>query len=376
MADFLSQSEIDGLVDVSKDDQIQLNKLFGEVASNKLSGKKNFTQYDFKRPNRISREQLRTLRNLHDKISRDIASSVSAMLRTMVEVNLASIDQITYGEFTMSLRNPTSYNVLSMKPLEGNSVLEINTNIAQGIVERLLGGNGIIEETLTRDFSEIELSVLGNILNLIVKQLKKGWSSVHTINFNVESKESNFTNVQIASSNEIVVLVTYDLKIKEEKGFLSLCYPILYLEPILNKLLVSNLVPDTNKNTTNSEIHILLAGVEVQLSIVLFQDVITLTNFLDLNVGGYLISNVDVNAELQLTVNFKPKYWCTFGVFENTKVVKITSEIESEKSLTINKLKQLEQLRELKLNNLLEEMAEFENQKAMEEQLEREDDLH
>jgi len=292
----------------------------------------------------------------------------------MTEINLASIDQITYGEFTMSLKNPTSYNVISMKPLEGNCVLEINTNLAQGIIERLLGGTGIIEESLTRDFSEIELSVLGHILTLIVKPLKTGWESVHTINFNIESKESNFTNVQIASANEIVVLVTYDFKIKEEKGFISLCYPILYLEPILNKLLISNLVPETNKNATNSEIHILLAGVEVQLSIVLFQDVITLTNFLDLNIGGYLLSTIEQNSELQLSVNNKPKYWCSFGVSDTTKVVKITSEIESEKNLTINKLKQIETLREAKLSNLLEEMAEHENIKQIEEQLEREEE--
>lgn len=356
MADFLTQHEIDGLVDISKEDTQQLNKLFGEVASTKMNKKRNFTQYDFKRPNRISREQLRTLSNLHDKISRSIASGISGLLRMMTEINLVSIDQMTYNEFIMSIRNPTSFNVISMKPLEGNCVLEINTNLAQGIIDRLLGGNGLVEETLKRDFSEIELSVLTHVLNMIVKPLKEGWESVQTINFNVESKESNYTNVQIASSNEIVVLVTYDFKIKEEKGFLSICYPILYLEPILNKLLISNLVQETSKKVSNNEIHILLAGVEVQLSVVLFNDTITLTNFLDLNVGGVLISNIDTNTELQLRVNNKPKFWTRVGTSDNKKIVKIMGEIESEKNLTINKLKQMEELKEAKLSNLLEEM--------------------
>jgi flagellar motor switch protein FliM len=145
MADFLAQEEIDALLEMAENDASKMEKMFGDVTTSKSNKKRNYAIYDFKRPNRISREQIRTLQNIHDKVARTLSSQISAMLRTMVTVDLASVDQMTYGEFIMSISNPTSFNILTIKPLEGRCVLEINPNIAMTIIDRLLGGSGHIE---------------------------------------------------------------------------------------------------------------------------------------------------------------------------------------------------------------------------------------
>ena len=135
MADILSQEEIDALLDVVEDEGDDIL----EGGDDHLLPQRQVTLYDFKRPNRVSKEQLRAFRGVHDKMARSLASQISAIMRSIVEIQLHSVDQMTYGEFLMSLPNPTSFNVFSVKPLEGSGVIEINPSIAFPKLDRLLG---------------------------------------------------------------------------------------------------------------------------------------------------------------------------------------------------------------------------------------------
>lgn len=357
MADFLGQDEIDSLLEMAENDSSKMEKMFGDVAADKSAKKLNYAIYDFKRPNRVSREQERMLHNIHDKVARTLSSQISALLRTMVTVDLASVDQMTYGEFIMSISNPTSFNIVTIKPLEGRCVIEINPNIAMTIIDRLLGGSGHIEAVLKRDFTEIELSIIQYILKIIVKELKVAWESVHIINFAVESKESNYTNVQIAAQNEIVVLATYEFKMREEQGFISICYPVIYLEPILNKLLVKTFLQNSvSKKTRSQEIRALLAGSRIGLEAILFEDNITFRDFLNLKEGTVITSNVSTGGSVLATVNKKKKYDIMFGVRDNKKTIKVDRMYHNEQIDTINVLKELEGERDKKLKSLYKQI--------------------
>ena len=139
MADILSQEEIDALLEVVDDGGAE-PETFEKPAT---IHQRQITLYDFKRPNRVSKEQLRAFRGIHDKMARSLSSQISAIMRSIVEIQLHSVDQMTYGEFLMSLPSPTSFNVFSMKPLDGTGVLEINPSIAFPMIDRLLGGKGV-----------------------------------------------------------------------------------------------------------------------------------------------------------------------------------------------------------------------------------------
>ena len=261
MADILSQEEIDALLDVVDDE----TDLF-EAGDESPVSNRQVTLYDFKRPNRVSKEQLRAFRGIHDKMARTLASQISSIMRSIVEIQLHSVDQMTYGEFLMSLPNPTSFNVFSMKPLEGSGVIEINPSIAFPMLDRLLGGKGEPFDA-SREFSDIELSLFETILRVMMSTLKEAWGPVMDIFPNIESKESSPNVVQIVAQNEIVVMVVMEIIIGQSSGMMNICYPVIALEPVLPKLASRDLMLNetSTKKSRNTELHVLLGGQKLVL---------------------------------------------------------------------------------------------------------------
>ncbi|MDH5464291.1 MAG: flagellar motor switch protein FliM, partial [Thiovulaceae bacterium] len=266
MADILSQDEIDALLDVVDDegDDVLAHD------EDDVFDQKQVTLYDFKRPNRVSKEQLRAFRGIHDKMARSLSSQISSIMRSIVEITLHSVDQMTYGEFLMSLPNPTSFNVFSIKPLEGNGVLEVNPSIAFPMIDRLLGGKGDPFDG-NREFSDIELSLFETILRVMMSTLKESWGPVTELYPTVESKESSPNVIQIVAQNEIVVMVVMEIIIGGSSGMLNLCYPVIALEPLLPRLASRDLMLNetSSKKSRNQELKALVGGAEVQMDAIL-----------------------------------------------------------------------------------------------------------
>ena len=160
MAEFLSQDEIDALLDIAEqgediDDDLPIEKV--------ISKEKNYSIYDFKKPNRISSEQFKAFSTIHDKMLRDFITDLSAMLRKIVDVKLYSIEQMTYGEFILSIPQITSLNTISIKPLEGRIVMECNPAISHKIIAHLLGnGESSLTDSTEKELTEIELQVFNH----------------------------------------------------------------------------------------------------------------------------------------------------------------------------------------------------------------------
>ena len=137
-----------------------------------LRPREKVTPYDFKRPERVGKEQMRALQSLHEGFGRNFGAALSALLRSIVEVKLTSVDQLTYGEFVFSLENPTCFNLLRAEPLEGNLILDINPSILYPIIDRLLGGGKDAGPISRRPLTEIELRLVGRITGLFLQELK------------------------------------------------------------------------------------------------------------------------------------------------------------------------------------------------------------
>jgi len=321
-----------------------------------------FPIFDFSLPNRIQKEQIRTLRDLHEKISRTLSTKITALLNNQVELTLVGVDQMQYSEFIMSLSNPTSFNILTMKPLEGHAVLEINYNIASIIIDILLGGVGK-DMGSPKEFTEIELEILQYVIKIFLKELKYAWEPINIINFSLESKESSYNNVQIAAQNEVVILATYNFKKKGEEGHITICYPVIYLEPILNKLLSKSLLPSSyGKKTRHGEIKALLAGSEMNFDVILFEDKIDFEKLLNLKIGSVITSNININEELKGRVNNKHKFQVLYGQYNSFKGIKVTDIHIDEKMETVKVLKEIEKSRISKYKNLIEEFEKTERE--------------
>ncbi|MEO8026186.1 MAG: flagellar motor switch protein FliM, partial [Bryobacteraceae bacterium] len=153
--------------------------------------------YDFRRPDRIAKDQLRAIHLLHENFSRSLASSLSAYLRAYVVVNLVSVEQLSFMEFTQCLPSPTCMISLRMKPYDGNAVLEINPGLVFPILEMLLGGSGKNPLKITREVTEIEQSILDSLYRIILNDLRTSWHAVSTMDFTVDSHETEPTLLQI-----------------------------------------------------------------------------------------------------------------------------------------------------------------------------------
>jgi flagellar motor switch protein FliM len=339
MADILSQEEIDALLDVVDDEGDDAL----EVSEESLYPQRQITLYDFKRPNRVSKEQLRAFRGIHDKMARSLSSQISSIMRSIVEIQLHSVDQMTYGEFLMSLPNPTSFNVFSMKPLEGNGVLEINPSIAFPMLDRLLGGKGEPFES-TREFSDIELSLFETVLRVMMNTLKLAWQPASEIYPAVESKESSPNVVQIVAQNEIVVMVVMEIIIGHSSGMMNICYPVIALEPVLPKLASRDLMlNETNsKKSRNQELKVLIGGAQVNVEADLGEAELSLGDILELSEGDIIRLNNAGDDIVKLRVDGKERFKGEIGLRRFRKSIQITEVIDTEKDAVKRALKRFE----------------------------------
>ena len=352
MADILSQEEIDALLEVVDDDDGDTSS----VDEQDLIHQKQVTLYDFKRPNRVSKEQLRAFKSIHDKMARSLSSQVTAVMRSIVEIQLHSVDQMTYGEFLMSLPSPTSFNIFSMKPLEGAAILEINPSIAFPMIDRLLGGKGDPYES-SREFSDIEVNLLDTLLRQIMQNLKEAWSSITEIFPSVDAKESSPNVVQIVAQNEIVIMVVMEIIIGHSSGMMSICYPVISLESVLSRLASRDLMlSDTSsKKSRNKELQALVAGANVVVNGYLGDTTLTLKEILDLRVGDIMRLDTVADDTIIVAVDGREKFLATIGLQRYRKTLQIKEVIKTEKDQVKEVLEMLESQRKNKIADISEE---------------------
>ncbi|EAJ6150742.1 flagellar motor switch protein FliM [Campylobacter lari] len=349
MAEILSQEEIDALLEVVDDDSDD------STASSKLEeieDKRDIVVYDFKRPNRVSKEQLRSIKGIHDKLARNLASQISSMMRSIVEIKLHSVDQMTYGEFLMSLPSPTSFNVFSIKPLDGNCVLEINPSIAFPMIDRLLGGQGESFDTL-RELTEIELNLLDSILRIIMQRLKESWMNVTEIYPSVEAKESSPNVVQIVSQNEIVIMVVMEIIIGNSSGMVNICYPVVHLESILSRLANRDIMmgETSAKKSRNKELKTLIGRAEVIYEAMLGKTFINVNEFLDLKQGDILKLDRSADDKAIVAIDKKEVFLAQVGLHRFRKSIKILELIKTDKDEIKEMLEKYEDERRAKANS-------------------------
>jgi len=363
MADILSQEEIDALLDVVEDEGEDIL----ESSDDTLLPQRQVTLYDFKRPNRVSKEQLRAFRGVHDKMARSLASQISSIMRSIVEIQLHSVDQMTYGEFLMSLPNPTSFNVFSMKPLEGSGVIEINPSIAFPMLDRLLGGKGEPFDA-SREFSDIELSLFETILRVMMSTLKEAWGPVMEIYPTIESKESSPNVVQIVAQNEIVVMVVMEIIIGHSSGMMNICYPVISLEPILPKLASRDLMLNetSSKKSRNTELQVLLGGAQVSVEANLGESELSLRDVLDLQVGDVVRLSNAADDIVEICIDGKSRFKGEIGLRRFRKSIQITEIIETEKDAVKRALENFERKRHEKISGV-KDIIDEENNDEIEE---------
>lgn len=325
-SDVLSQSEIDELLSALSTGVVSAEEIKSEQKQRKVK------VYDFKRPDKFSKDQIRTLYMLHENFARLLNTYLSANLRALVHINVASVDQLTYEEFIRSLPNPSVISIFQMKPLKGNAILEINPNIVFAIIDRMFGGLGL-PPAKARALTDIEEAIVKRVINKALESFQDAWKQVVAIEPRLEVIETNPQFTQIVPPNDMVVIITLQAQIGQAEGLVNLCIPYLVLEPIMSKLTTTFWVASSiSKLSSDENINALQRKLEttfIPLVIELGRITVSINELLDLSIGDVLQLETKVSDDLSVIIGHREKFKCSPGTANNKLAVQI-SKIVSE----------------------------------------------
>ena len=327
MPDVLSQAEIDALLQGVMTGAVDAEEAKKEADTRKIK------VYDFKRPDKFSKDQIRTLYMLHESFARLLNTYLSTHLRTLVNVDVASVEQLTYQEFVQSVANPSFISVLGVPPLKGNIILEFDTAIAFAYIDRVFGGDGNTQMK-TRVLTEIEDAVMRRFVTAAMNHFKDAWSNVTPMNPFLETTESNPQFMQIVTPSEMVVIITLQVRIGDTEGIMNICIPYLVLEPIMSKLTTTFWVASSiSKSDSENQVAVIQSKLEktqVNFVVEVGEVQISIKEFLMLGFGDVLQLGTKVKDDLPCRVGTNAKFYCRPGTFGKKMAVQITRVVNPE----------------------------------------------
>jgi flagellar motor switch protein FliM len=329
MADVLEQSEIDSLLSAVEAGSTSAESL-SSVGSAARQEPRDVSTYDFKRPERVSKDQMRAIESIHDGFARNFGASLSGFLRTIIEVRVATTEQLTYSEFIHSLPNPTNFNLLNVDPLEGQMCLEISPLIIYPIIDRLLGGSNTDTFIPQRPLTMIELRLVRRITDRALENLSEVWSNLVEVNFSLAEVENNPHLVQIVAPNEVVVVVGFELRMGTRSGTMSFCIPFNVIEPVMGSLATQGWLAYKRRTAAEScgeQIGRSLEQSRVELTTELARTDITVQELVNLQPGDIIQTGKSVDGELLLVIGGKPKFACKMGRYKDHRAIQITREV-------------------------------------------------
>ncbi len=324
MTEILSQDEIDALLAAISTGEVESEEPKSAIDKRKVK------IYDFKRPDKFSKDQLRTLQMIHETFARLSTTSLSAQLRALVSVHVASVDQLTYEEFIRSIPNPTTLGIINMDPLKGSAIFEIDPSITFTIIDRLFGGEGQPMKT-NRELTEIEQSVMESIIVRLLTNLREAWATVIDLRPRLSQIETNPQFAQIVPPTDMVVLTTFETKVGEVEGMMNFCIPYITIEPIVTKLSAQYWYSSIRKGASSENFEMIkerLNTVYLPVSVELGSTELPVRDILQLKVGDVIKLDTKVTADLKVKVVDRVKFTAKAGIVGVKKAVQITGIIE------------------------------------------------
>lgn len=338
MADVLSQNEIDSLLSVMGTGGMDVDNVIG---SSTMSGS-DAVNYDFRRPNRISKNQVRMLQNVHENFAEAFGYYLVSKLQTVVSINVTSIDQLFYSEFILSVSNPSCIYVFDIVGADGSGIMEISPQLALTLVERLLGGTSEAVRK-ARSITPIEQAVIRGMIEHAFSDLSNAWRAMADLTFRYSRLETEADFVQIAPSSEIVVVVSFDVNVGMNQYLMNLCFPTFALEDVLTQLNRQQLTPSARFTSERQKenMQILrqqLSHTYLPVQALLGKASIGVGELLELKVGDVLKLNTRINQEIEVIIAGRRKLAARPGAVDGKKSVKITRTLQQDDLVDIDTL--------------------------------------
>ncbi len=318
----ISQSEIDNLLA-----GLSRGELDGDDMND--ASDKQVKNYDFKRPTKFSKEHLRTLEIIYEHYGRLLSTNLPVYLRKNIQVSVASSETVIFSEFTNALSNPVILGIVNFQPLGGTILIELAAQLGFAIIDRMLGGSGDPLEK-NRDFTEIEMTIIEKIMVVCMQLMREPWKNVVDVNPVMERIETNSQFAQVIAPNDMIAIVTLNMKIGEVEGFMNVCLPFFTLENVMDKLNTKYWyanMQEQNEEDFEEYIEALIKRVDVPVKAVLGKTSISVNDFVNLQVGDIIRLDTEVEDDLTVYVGNIKKFTALPGSSKDKYAVRVTSVI-------------------------------------------------
>ena len=326
MPDILSQDAIDALMK-----SISSGANIDDIAA-KADENAKLKVYDFKRPDKFSKDQLRAIQMIHESFARQMTTVLSTLIRSIVSAEVASVEQLAYEEFVNYMVQPTVIGMIEMHPFEGSMLIEINPSLVFTIIDRMLGGKGTFSGNV-RELTDIEKTVIERVIMRILELLEDSWSTVVDVRFRFESMESNPFFVQICSPSDMVLVVIMKVRISDVEGMVSLCFPYFLMEPIMDRLSSQQWFASTS-HKADDEIRTWLNNsvmqVTMPMSMELGHTVLSLADVYALEVGDVIKLDELKDSHIDVRVGNQVRFKARPGTLNGHMAVELTKVLTNE----------------------------------------------
>jgi flagellar motor switch protein FliM len=336
MTEMLDDAELSNLlqtINVSTEGEVPVQTLSSDIELPTQEGKQQgiAKPYDFKRPDKFSKDQIRTLQMIHETFARMVTTSLSAQLRAAVSVHVSSVDQLSYEEFNRSIPSPTTLAIVNMDPLRGSAVYEIDPNVSFAVIDRLFGGKGEQIKNISRELTDIERSVMESVIVRMLGNLREAWSTVIDLRPRLGNIETNPQFAQIVPPNDMVVLVSLETKIADVEGMMNFCIPYITIEPIVNKLSAQYWYSSIQKAQTDENREVIqqrLEQVQLPIRCEVGEIDISIGDVISLKPGDIVRLNTPIKGEFIIKIGDRKKFKSLPGKVGNRIAVQIGENIE------------------------------------------------
>ena len=325
MGEVLSQSEIDNLLAALSTGELDVEQM-------QEKDEKSVKNYDFSRPTKFSKEHLRTLEIIFEHYGRLVSTNLPAYLRKNIQVAVASSETVTFSEFSNALSNPVILGIINFSPLNGNIIVDLATNLGYAILDRMLGGGGLPLEK-NREFSEIEMAILQKVMVMLTQLLREPWKNVIELNPTLVRMETNSQFAQVIAPNDMIAIVTLNVKIGDVEGFMNVCLPFFTLEDVMDKLNTKywfSTMQEEHDEKYEEFLETMLRKVDVPVKAILGKSVISVVDFMNLQVGDCIRLDSRVDSDMEVYVGNIKKFTALPGANKDAYAVRITSVLREE----------------------------------------------
>jgi len=334
MAEVLNQSDIDALLSAVDTGEVEEKESTRQIFSRHRADLESveIKEYDFRRPERISKDQMLALQTLHETFARNFGAALSGFLRTIVEVRVVSAEQLTYGEFIASLPNPSSFNLINADQLDGQVCLELSPLIIYPVIDRLLGGSNQELFIPQRALTLIETRLIAQLLERATNALTEAWESVKQIEFSLGDMESNPQIVQIVPPNEVVVIIGFEIKMGNRAGTMSLCIPFNVIEPLMEDLSAQSWFMAGRMRSDEhwgGMIARRLSNAPLEVTGILAETTITLAELRTLEIGDLIMTDKPATEPVMLHAEARRKFLANIGQYKGNRALRITRRCET-----------------------------------------------